>query len=73
MALMSARREDGWGSFIWGAITIVGIVLVVAAIFFPMFARTGDHDIRKCSCQCNLKELGIAVRLYTDDYDGVLL
>lgn len=70
---MNAKQEDGWGSFIWGAIAIVGFILVAAAILFPMFARTGRcGGARKSTCQTNLKELGIAVQLYAGDYNGVL-
>lgn len=40
---------------------------IVAAIFFPVFARSrGGH---RSSCQSNLKIIGLAVLQYSQDYD----
>ena len=45
-------------------ITIVG---VLAAILFPVFSRAREQG-RKTTCASQLKQLGVAVRLYVDDW-----
>lgn len=52
-------------------VVVIIIVIVVGAVLFPVFAppRNGTP---KSSCQNNLKEIGIALNLYWNDYDGHL-
>jgi prepilin-type processing-associated H-X9-DG protein len=47
---------------------IVGVLLVIAAILFPIFARARRTD-RKSSCSSNLKQISLGFRQYTQDYD----
>jgi prepilin-type N-terminal cleavage/methylation domain-containing protein/prepilin-type processing-associated H-X9-DG protein len=49
-------------------ITIIGIL---ASILFPVFARAREMA-RRASCASNLKQIGIAVQMYTQDYDEFL-
>ena len=50
-------------------IAVVCIVALVAAILFPMF-QTVHHPYRSY-CQSNLKQLGLALIQYDQDYDGI--
>ena len=51
-------------------LVVIAIILILAAILFPVFGRVLDRA-RAAACLSNLKQIGIAVRMYADDYDGV--
>lgn len=48
---------------------MVVIIALLAAILFPVFARARERA-RSTSCQNNLRQIGLALQLYADDYDG---
>ncbi len=50
-------------------LVVIAIIAILAAILFPVFARAREKA-RSASCQSNLRQLGIAVGMYLDDYDG---
>lgn len=69
------RNEQGnaGSSIIWTIVIIIGILVVVAAIFFPVIASRSQHNgMRKSTCQSNMKELGTAIYLYMGDFDAML-
>ena len=49
-------------------LVVIAIIAILAAILFPVFARAREKA-RTASCQNNLKELGLAVLMYAQDYD----
>ena len=49
---------------------VVAIILILAAILFPVFARRHTESPRS-SCQSNLKQIGLGFLQYTQDYDEV--
>ena len=49
-------------------LVVIAIISILAAILFPAFARAREQA-RKASCQSNLKQIGLAVIMYTQDYD----
>lgn len=53
-------------------LTVIAIISVLAAILFPVFARARENA-RRASCQSNLKQLGLAMMMYTQDYDERLV
>ena len=48
---------------------VIGIIAILAAILFPVFARARAQT-RTHSCRVNLLNIGMALRLYATDYDG---
>jgi prepilin-type N-terminal cleavage/methylation domain-containing protein/prepilin-type processing-associated H-X9-DG protein len=52
-------------------LVVVAIVAILAALLFPVFGRAREAA-RQAQCSSNLKQLGIALREYTDDWDGAL-
>jgi prepilin-type N-terminal cleavage/methylation domain-containing protein/prepilin-type processing-associated H-X9-DG protein len=49
-------------------LVVIAIIAILAAILFPVFARAREKA-RQTSCLSNLKQLGLASRMYASDYD----
>ena len=49
-------------------LVVIAIIAILAAILFPVFAQAREKA-RASSCLSNLKQIGTALQLYTDDYD----
>jgi general secretion pathway protein G len=49
-------------------LVVIGILAVLAAILFPVFARA-RASARQTQCISNLKQLGQALEMYSSDYD----
>ena len=49
-------------------LVVIAIIAILAAILFPVFAQAREKA-RQASCLSNLKQIGTAIQLYTDDYD----
>ena len=49
-------------------LVVIAIIAILAAILFPAFARARENA-RRASCQSNLKQIGLAITQYTQDYD----
>ena len=49
-------------------LVVIAIIAILAAILFPVFARARENA-RRSSCQSNLKQIGLGLLQYTQDYD----
>jgi prepilin-type N-terminal cleavage/methylation domain-containing protein/prepilin-type processing-associated H-X9-DG protein len=49
-------------------LVVIAIIAILAAILFPVFARARENA-RRSSCQSNLKQIGLGLMQYTQDYD----
>ncbi len=49
-------------------LVVIAIIAILAAILFPVFARARENA-RRSSCQSNLKQIGLGVMQYVQDYD----
>jgi prepilin-type N-terminal cleavage/methylation domain-containing protein/prepilin-type processing-associated H-X9-DG protein len=49
-------------------LVVIAIIGILAAILFPVFGRARENG-RRASCQSNLKQLGLALMQYTQDYN----
>jgi prepilin-type N-terminal cleavage/methylation domain-containing protein/prepilin-type processing-associated H-X9-DG protein len=66
----SARADSSQRGFtLVELLVVIAIIAVLAAILFPVFARARE-TARKSACASNLRQLGAAVQLYVQDYDG---
>ena len=50
-------------------LVVIAIIALLTAILLPVFG-TVRGKARQASCISNLKQIGNAVRMYTQDYDG---
>jgi len=50
-------------------LVVIAIIAILAAILFPVFAKAREKA-RQASCQSNLKQIGLAIAMYAQDYDG---
>lgn len=49
-------------------LVVTAIILVPAAILFPVFARAREQA-RKAACMSNLKQIGLGIMMYVQDYN----
>ena len=52
-------------------LVVIAIIAILAAILFPVFARARENA-RRASCQSNMKQIGLGVMQYTQDYDEMM-
>jgi prepilin-type N-terminal cleavage/methylation domain-containing protein/prepilin-type processing-associated H-X9-DG protein len=52
-------------------LVVIAIIAILAAILFPVFARARENA-RRSSCASNLKQIGLGMIQYTQDYDEKL-
>ena len=49
-------------------LVVIAIIAILAAILFPVFARARENA-RRSSCSSNLKQIGLGIIQYAQDYD----
>ncbi len=49
-------------------LVVIAIIAILAAILFPVFARARENA-RRTSCLSNMKQIGLGMMQYTQDYD----
>ena len=49
-------------------LVVIAIIAILAAILFPVFGRARENA-RRSSCQSNLKQIGLGMLQYVQDYD----
>ncbi len=49
-------------------LVVIAIIAILAAILFPVFGRARENA-RRSSCQSNLKQIGLGILQYVQDYD----
>jgi prepilin-type N-terminal cleavage/methylation domain-containing protein/prepilin-type processing-associated H-X9-DG protein len=52
-------------------LVVIAIIAILAAILFPVFAQAREKA-RAISCLSNMKQMGTATMMYTQDYDEVM-
>ncbi len=68
MNLFNIKRVAKSGFTLIELLVVIAIIAILAAILFPVFARARENA-RRASCQSNLKQIGLGLMQYVQDYD----
>jgi prepilin-type N-terminal cleavage/methylation domain-containing protein/prepilin-type processing-associated H-X9-DG protein len=60
------RRSDAFTLI--ELLVVIAIIAILAAILFPVFAQAREKA-REASCLSNLKQISLALKMYSQDYD----
>jgi prepilin-type N-terminal cleavage/methylation domain-containing protein/prepilin-type processing-associated H-X9-DG protein len=52
-------------------LVVIAIIAILAAILFPVFAQAREKA-RQTACLSNMKQVGLGLQLYSQDYDETL-
>jgi prepilin-type N-terminal cleavage/methylation domain-containing protein/prepilin-type processing-associated H-X9-DG protein len=52
-------------------LVVVAIIAILASILFPVFAAA-KMSAKKTACLSNMRQIGLGLMMYTDDYDGMM-
>jgi prepilin-type N-terminal cleavage/methylation domain-containing protein/prepilin-type processing-associated H-X9-DG protein len=64
------RRTRRNGFTLIELLVVIAIIAILAAILFPVFAQA-RAKARQAACLSNAKQIGLACRMYTQDWDEV--
>jgi prepilin-type N-terminal cleavage/methylation domain-containing protein/prepilin-type processing-associated H-X9-DG protein len=65
---MPTKKYKSHGFTLIELLVVIAIIAILASILFPVFARARENA-RRTSCLSNLKQMGLAMMQYTQDYD----
>src|SRR5947199_9208330 len=65
------RRADSAGFTLIELLVVIAIIALLAAILFPVFSQAREKA-RQANCLSSLKQLSLALFMYTQDYDETL-
>ncbi|MFP3904080.1 MAG: DUF1559 domain-containing protein [Armatimonadota bacterium] len=52
-------------------LVVIAIISILASMLMPVFSRARSKA-RRTACESNMHQLGLAVKMYADDYDEML-
>src|SRR5580693_3758166 len=52
-------------------LVVIAVIAILAAILFPVFAQAREKA-RQTACLSNMRQMGLAVQMYTQDFDECL-
>lgn len=65
------RKPKGSGFTLIELLVVIAVIAVLAAILFPVFAQAREKA-RQTLCLSNMRQMGLAVMMYAQDYDEAL-
>ena len=67
---MTTQRNRRQGFTLIELLVVIAIIAILAAILFPVFAQAREKA-RATSCLSNMKQIGLGIMMYAQDYDEV--
>ncbi len=64
-------RRNRRGFTLIELLVVIAIIAILAAILFPVFAQAREKA-RQTACLSNLRQVGLGLQMYAQDYDEVL-
>lgn len=68
MSYKMGKKKRRRGFTLIELLIVIAIIAILAAILFPVFAKARENA-RRASCQSNLKQIGLGITMYAQDYD----
>jgi prepilin-type N-terminal cleavage/methylation domain-containing protein/prepilin-type processing-associated H-X9-DG protein len=69
---MRLSARSSWRGFtLIELLVVIAIIAILAAILFPVFAQAREKA-REAACLSNVKQLGLSLQMYAQDYDETL-
>jgi prepilin-type N-terminal cleavage/methylation domain-containing protein/prepilin-type processing-associated H-X9-DG protein len=69
--MLSRKHTQASGFTLIELLVVIAIIAILAAILFPVFAQAREKA-RQASCLSNERQIGLAARMYMEDFDGAL-
>src|ERR1700716_4263053 len=71
-AMLRVSQAQRKGFTLIELLVVIAIIAILAAILFPVFAQAREKA-RQSTCLSNLKQIGLAIMTYAQDYDETLV
>ena len=68
---MASTNPGARGFTLIELLVVIAVIAILAAILFPVFAQAREKA-RQTACLSNMRQMSMAVQMYTQDYDESL-